>query len=65
MKTLEGHDTSVLRLEWVGGGQLVTISSAGLVKVWWVTRQECTATLYLGESKVWALVLATGAAAVH
>jgi len=55
VKTLEGHDTSVLRLDWVGGGQLVTSSSAGLVKVWWVARQECTATLDMGESKVWAL----------
>eukprot|EP00092_Neocalanus_flemingeri_P090038 GFUD01114021.1.p1 GENE.GFUD01114021.1~~GFUD01114021.1.p1 ORF type:complete len:465 (-),score=190.35 GFUD01114021.1:10-1404(-) len=55
VKTLEGHDTSVLRLDWVGGGQLVSSSSAGLIKAWWVARQECTATLDMGESKVWAM----------
>ena len=33
VKTLEGHDTSVLRLDWVGGGQMVTSCNAGLVKV--------------------------------
>jgi len=55
VKTLEGHDTSVLRLDWVGGGQIVSSSSEGLIKVWWVARQECTSTLDMGESKVWAL----------
>ena len=55
VKTLEGHDTSVLRLDWVGGGQMVTSCNAGLVKVWWVASQECTATLDMGESMVSAL----------
>jgi len=55
VKVLEGHDTSVLRLGWVGGGQIVSSSSGGLIKAWWVARQECTATIDMGESKIWAL----------
>ena len=45
----------MLRLDWLGGGQLVTTRSAGLVKVWWVDRQECTGTLDMGKRDVWAL----------
>ena len=33
MRQLEGHEASVLTLSWQGGGQLVTGSSDGLVKV--------------------------------
>jgi len=55
VKILEGHDTSVLRLGWVGGGQIVSSSSGGLIKSWWVARQECTATVDMGENKIWAL----------
>ena len=55
VKQLQGHEASVLTLSWQGGGQLVTGSSDGLVKVWWVVRQECTVTLDLGESKVWCV----------
>ena len=51
MQTFESHDISqVLRLDWLGEGQLVTNSRADLVKVWWVDRQECTATLDMGMS---------------
>ena len=46
----------MLTLSWQSGGQLVTGSSDGLVKVWWVVRQECTVTLDIGESKVWSVV---------
>ena len=56
VKQLEGHEASVLTLSWQSGGQLVTGSSDGLVKVWWVVRQECTVTLDIGESKVWSVV---------
>ena len=58
VKQLQGHEASVLTLSWASGGQLVTGSSDGLVKVWWVARQECTVTLDLGEEagKVWSVV---------
>lgn len=55
VKVLEGNDTSVLRISWVGGNQLVNSSSSGLIKVWWVAKQECTSTVDMGEDKVWAL----------
>ena len=32
VKILERQDTSVLRLDWVGGGNLITSSSAGLTQ---------------------------------
>ena len=54
-RQLEGHEASVLTLSWQSGGQLVSGSSDGLIKVWWVARQEATVTLDLGEAKVWTL----------
>ena len=58
VRQLQGHEASVLSLAWASGGQLVTGSSDGLLKVWWVARQECTVTLDLGEeaAKVWSVV---------
>ena len=47
----------MLSLAWISGHHLVTGSSDGLMKVWWVSRQECTATLDMGETKVWCLAV--------
>lgn len=55
VKQLQGHEASVLTLSWQGGGQLVSGSSDGLLKVWWVARQECTVTMDMGECKVWCV----------
>ena len=57
VRQLEGHEASVLSLAWLSGQHLVTGSSDGLIKVWWVSRQECTATLDMGETKVWCLAV--------
>jgi len=57
VRQLEGHDSSVLRLDWIGGGELCSSSSDGLVKIWWLVRQECVATLDQHEDKVWALAV--------
>ena len=57
VRQLQGHEASVLSLAWVSGQHLVTGSSDGLIKVWWVSRQECTATLDMGETKVWCLAV--------
>jgi len=61
VRMLEGHQASVLRLAWWSGLQLVTASTEGLVKVWWVARQEATATIDTGEEgRVWALAVRPG-----
>ena len=57
VRQLQGHEASVLSLAWISGHHLVTGSSEGLIKVWWVSRQECTATLDMGETKVWCLAV--------
>ena len=57
VRQLQGHEASVLSLAWISGHHLVTGSSDGLIKVWWVSRQECTATLDMGETKVWCLAV--------
>ena len=57
VRQLQGHEASVLSLAWSSGHHLVTGSSDGLMKVWWVSRQECTATLDMGETKVWCLAV--------
>ena len=61
VRMLEGHQASVLRLAWWSGLQLVTASTEGLVKVWWVARQEATATIDTEEEgRVWALAVKPG-----
>merc|ERR1719330_912813 len=65
VRQLEGHDSSVLRLDWIGGAQLCSSSSEGLVKVWWVVRQECVATLDEHEDKVWALAVHESGSQLH
>jgi len=58
VKQLEGHDCSVLSLCWLSdeGQQICSSATDGLIKVWWVARQECVATLERHQDKVWSVV---------
>lgn len=53
---MEGHESSVLSLDWISDYQIVSAGSDGLIKVWWVTRQECVSTLDKHEDKVWSVI---------
>ncbi|EKX52194.1 hypothetical protein GUITHDRAFT_42081, partial [Guillardia theta CCMP2712] len=61
LKTLEGHEGSVLKLAFVTSGmQLVTGGSDGLLKLWTLKTSECVASLEQHEDKLWALAVAPG-----
>jgi len=56
LQTLEGHDSSVLRAEFISQGmQLVTAGADGLLKLWNIKTSECTATLDDHDGRIWAL----------
>ena len=54
----EGHSNTVLKLDFLPGGQqLASSASDGLVKVWNVKDEECVATLDNHEDKIWSLTI--------
>lgn len=56
LQTLEGHDSSVLRAEFISQGmQLVTAGADGLLKLWNIKTSECTATFDDHDGRIWAL----------
>lgn len=56
LQTLEGHDSSVLRAEFISQGmQLVTAGADGLLKLWNIKSSECTATFDDHDGRIWAL----------
>jgi FOG: WD40 repeat len=56
LQTLEGHDSSVLRAEFISQGmQLVTTGADGLLKLWNISTSECTATFDDHDGRIWAL----------
>jgi len=55
VKQLEGQECSVLSLAWISGHQIVSSGSDGLIKVWWVTKQEALTTLDSHTDRVWSL----------
>ena len=56
LQTLEGHDSSVLRAEFISQGmQLVTAGADGLLKLWNIKTSECTATFNDHDGRIWAL----------
>jgi len=56
LQTLEGHDSSVLRAEFISEGmQLVTAGADGLLKLWSIKTSECTATFDDHDGRIWAL----------
>ena len=57
-QTLEGHESSILRLHFVARGQqIVSAASDGLIKLWTLKSSECAATMDAHQSKVWALAV--------
>lgn len=58
LKTFEGHESSVLRAEFISRGmQLITSGADGLLKLWSVKTSECTATFEEHDDRVWALAI--------
>lgn len=58
LKTIEGHESSVLRVEFLSNGlQIISTGGDGLVKLFNVKTSECTSTLDSHEARVWALAL--------
>jgi U3 small nucleolar RNA-associated protein 13 len=56
LQTLEGHDASVLRLEFVSAGlQILTTGGDGLVKLWNLKSSDCVTTLDAHNGRIWAL----------
>jgi len=55
LQTFEGHDSSVLRAEFISQGmQLVTAGADGLLKLWSIKTSECTATFDDHDGRIWA-----------
>ena len=53
MKTFEGHTNSVLRAEFINHSQqLLSTASDGLLKLWNVRQEDCTASMDNHEDKV-------------
>jgi U3 small nucleolar RNA-associated protein 13 len=58
VKTLEGHNTSVLRVAFLrDGANLVAVDSDGLVKIWDVKKGNCLDTLDEHMDRIWALTV--------
>lgn len=56
LQTLEGHESSVLKAEFLTRGmQIITASGDGLLKLWNIKTSECACTLEQHSSRVWAL----------
>jgi U3 small nucleolar RNA-associated protein 13 len=56
LQTFEGHDASVLKLEFLSSGtQIFSCGGDGLLKLWTMKNSECTLTLDGHEGRVWAL----------
>lgn len=57
LQTFEGHESSVLRGEFLSHGmQLITSGGDGLLKLWNIKTSECVSTLDQHESHVWTVV---------
>jgi len=55
INTLEGHETTILRVLWLKHGlQLATVSTDGLLKVWNIKKSECVNTFEEHEGKIWS-----------
>jgi len=53
-QTFEGHESSVLRGEFLSRGmQIITSGGDGLLKIWNIKTSECVSTLHQHESHVW------------
>lgn len=58
LKTIEGHNNSVLRLSlFSNGNNLVSVDSDGLVKLWDVKKSVCTQSFDEHQDRIWALAL--------
>jgi U3 small nucleolar RNA-associated protein 13 len=56
LQTFEGHDSSVLRAEFISQGmQLVSAGADGLLKLWSIKTSECMTTLDDHDGRIWAL----------
>jgi U3 small nucleolar RNA-associated protein 13 len=56
LQTFEGHDSSVLRAEFISQGmQLITAGADGLLKLWNIKTSECMTTLDDHDGRIWAL----------
>jgi len=56
LQTFEGHDSSVLRAEFISHGmQLVTAGADGLLKLWNILTGECVATFDDHDGRIWTL----------
>ena len=55
-KTLEGHQSAVLKVKWILYGlQMVSASAEGIVKVWNVKKETCLASFTNNTGRIWAL----------
>jgi len=56
VQTFEGHDASVLKLEFLTSGtQIFSCGGDGLLKLWTIKNNECSLTLDGHEGRIWAL----------
>jgi U3 small nucleolar RNA-associated protein 13 len=56
LQTFEGHDSSVLRAEFISHGmQLVTAGADGLLKLWNIKTSECMATFDEHNGRIWTV----------
>lgn len=53
LKTFDGHDASVLRVQFCSAGmQLLSSGSDGLLKLWTIRSDSCVATYDTSEDRV-------------
>lgn len=58
IKTLQGHDCSVLNFSFLSSGlQIVSVGSDGNMKLWDCKTSECTRTIDAHDGNTWALAL--------
>ncbi|RWS08046.1 transducin beta-like protein 3 [Dinothrombium tinctorium] len=58
LKTFEGHDCSVLKVQFITKGmQLISTSSDGNLKLWTVKSNECTKTIDAHDNKIWSFAV--------
>ena len=56
LNTLEGHLSSVLKVDWIyHGTHLISSGADGLIKFWNIKTSECINTIDGHEGKIWAM----------
>lgn len=59
LKSFEGHDSSVMRAEFLcQGSEILSAGSDGLIKLWNIKSSECITTLEKHDGRIWTMAVA-------